>query len=55
MKKHDFRIKNKVMNVDNVRVKETTRGYGIATMMYKFLVKKQNIIFNHTFPLQRFL
>lgn len=42
--KHDFRIRNKVMNVDNVRVKETARGYGIATALYKFLVKKEEYV-----------
>ena len=42
--KHDFRIRNKVMNVDNVRVKETARGYGIATALYKFLVKKEGYV-----------
>jgi hypothetical protein len=36
----------KVMNVDKVLVQETSQGRGIATMMYKFLVKHENIVFN---------
>ena len=36
---NDFKITKPLMNVDGVRVQETARGYGIATSIYKFLVK----------------
>lgn len=39
--KHIFRISKPLMNVDKVLVQETAQGRGIATMMYKFLVKKE--------------
>lgn len=41
---HDFKISRRLMNVDGVRVQETSQGYGIATMMYKILVIKENLI-----------
>lgn len=39
-----FKINKPLMNVDGVRVQETAQGYGIATMMYKYLVKKEDVI-----------
>ena len=49
MKEHkgiasDFKIKQRLMNVDGVRVKTTKQGDGISTEMYKSLVKNENII-----------
>ncbi len=40
----DFKIRKKLMNVDGVRVAKTKRGNGIATEMYKFLVKHEKYI-----------
>lgn len=40
----EFKISKKLMNVDGVKVKETSQGSGIALMTYKSIIKKQNII-----------
>lgn len=42
----DFKISKRLMNVDGVKVKETAQGSGIATEMYKFLIKHQGIELN---------
>ena len=39
-----FKISKRLMNVDGVKVKETSQGSGIALMTYKSIIKKQNII-----------
>ena len=39
-----FKISKHLMNVDKVLVQETSQGRGIATMMYKFLVKKEGYV-----------
>jgi len=38
---NSFKIKEKLVNVDGVEVQKTQQGYGISTMMYKFLVKNE--------------
>ena len=40
----EFKISKRLMNVDGVKVKETSQGSGIALMTYKSIIKKQNII-----------
>lgn len=40
----NFHITKQLMNVDGVLVQETAQGRGIATMMYKYLVKNQNMV-----------
>ena len=39
-----FKLTKKLMNVDGVKVKPNKQGFGIATAMYKFLVKKEGYI-----------
>ena len=39
-----FKISKRLMNVDGVKVKETSQGSGIALMTYKSIIKNQNII-----------
>jgi len=39
-----FKLNKKLMNVDGVMVAKTRQGDGIATAMYKFLVKKEGYI-----------
>ncbi len=39
-----FKLTKKLMNVDGVQVKPNKQGFGIATAMYKFLVKKEGYI-----------
>jgi len=41
---HDFKIKQKLMNVDGVKVKKSTRGRGLAKSIYKLLVKQEEFI-----------
>ena len=41
---HSFQLKKKLMNVDGVMVAKTRQARGIATAMYKFLVKKEDYI-----------
>jgi hypothetical protein len=41
---NEFNFKKQLMNVDGVRVSETSQGRGLATQMYKFLVKNENFI-----------
>ena len=41
---HSFKLTKKLMNVDGVMVAKTRQGDGIATAMYKFLVKKEGYI-----------
>ena len=41
---HSFQLKKKLMNVDGVMVAKTRQARGIATAMYKFLVKEEGYI-----------
>jgi len=41
---YSFKFNKSLVNVDGVKVKETSQGYGIATFMYKYLVHKENFI-----------
>jgi hypothetical protein len=41
---NSFKFNKPLMNVDGVRVKETKQGYGLATIMYRFLVKNEGFI-----------
>lgn len=40
---NSFGIKQRLMNVDGVRVQESKQGRGISTFMYTFLVKKEKL------------
>ena len=39
-----FKIKSRLMNVDGVEVKENAQGLGIASAVYKFLVKDEKFV-----------
>ena len=41
---NDLNIHKRLMNVDTVKVNESVQGLGLATSMYSFLVKNENII-----------
>lgn len=40
----DLNIRKRLMNVDAVKVNESVQGLGLATAMYTYLVKNENII-----------
>jgi hypothetical protein len=42
----DFKMKKMLLNVDGVKVKETSQGDGIAMMTYKSIIKNQGIVLN---------